>query len=543
MLNKLSIKYNINLQKAALLLVLIIIVLFIIGISVIFFDVDSSESETDIVINHSGNSITYVEGDVKLDVFDNNELIDTLRKPNDSVTIYEPGSYEVMNQESDEVIEYIVISESDDINSSFDVSNKDSIRATDDILFNASDKSGEIIEYVWDFGDDSDLEITSEDSVTKAYNSAGEYTVLLTVVDEDGKINTEEKVISVGENELSALASVDNDSGFTTTEFEFNASKSLTADNDIESYVWDFDDGNKSEGEVVTHSYDESGVYMVDLEVIDSSGETDTDTIIIHVEGTSIDVEFESNETQKFVTEDFKFNTITANSIGTSIDSKEWDLGDNTTVIDEYDVIHSYDSPGEYMVELTIFGTDGVQNTDSLIINVDEIFIDANINTNRTEGEVNTTFELDGSDSITNGTSVESYEWDLGDNNTATGEVIEHSYNETGEYNVSLTIVGENGDESTDSINLTVNSDINAQISVDETEKEVGEEFEFNGLESSTEVTNIESYNWNFGDETEKTGEIVTKFYTEPEIYVVGLTVIGEDGTKDSDTITVNVTD
>jgi len=56
-------------------------------------------------------------------------------------------------------------------------------------------------------------------------------------------------------------------------ELLFNASFTYDLDEDIETYVWDFDDGNlTSAGPVLTHSYDAPGIYNVTLRVIDSEG-------------------------------------------------------------------------------------------------------------------------------------------------------------------------------------------------------------------------------------------------------------------------------
>jgi len=67
------------------------------------------------------------------------------------------------------------------------------------ITFDASssyDPDGEITSYKWDFGDGWSFE-SETGTVTHSYSSAGDYTVTLTVRDNDGAINTSTMTIRV----------------------------------------------------------------------------------------------------------------------------------------------------------------------------------------------------------------------------------------------------------------------------------------------------------------------------------------------------------
>jgi PKD repeat protein len=53
---------------------------------------------------------------------------------------------------------------------------------------------------------------------------------------------------------------------------------------------------------------------------------------------------------------------------------------------------------------------------------------------------------FDGSSSIDlNGNGIAEYQWDFGDGTNGTGEVTDHRYNETGDYNVILRVINEDG--------------------------------------------------------------------------------------------------
>jgi PKD repeat protein len=76
----------------------------------------------------------------------------------------------------------------------------------DEVVFDASaskDPDGQIVEYLWDFGDGSPAE--SGPTVIHAYESPGQYTVKLTVTDDQGLSNSTEKALTVLASVVSAV--------------------------------------------------------------------------------------------------------------------------------------------------------------------------------------------------------------------------------------------------------------------------------------------------------------------------------------------------
>lgn len=69
--------------------------------------------------------------------------------------------------------------------------------------------------------------------------------------------------------------------------------------------------------------------------------------------------------------------------------------------------------------------------------------------------KVDQEFSLDASGS-SNDEEITSYEWDLGDGKTESGEIISYSYGEEGTYTVELTIMDGSGNTDTDTIQITV---------------------------------------------------------------------------------------
>lgn len=66
------------------------------------------------------------------------------------------------------------------------------------------------------------------------------------------------------------------------------------------------------------------------------------------------------------------------------------------------------------------------------------------------------TFSLDGSASSDSDGSIASYEWDLGDGNTAEGATVSHTYATAVSYTVTLTVTDDDGDTGTDTLMVNV---------------------------------------------------------------------------------------
>jgi PKD repeat protein len=153
------------------------------------------------------------------------------------------------------------------------------------VVFNASTSTpdgGTITEYEWNFGDDN-ITKTSNPIITHVYHNFGNYTVKLKVTDSDGKTDTVSHIITVRGHPHAAFTYYPINPKV-NEDIIFNGSESTPDGGYIISYTWDFDDGKKGEGVIVTHNYTEPGTYMVTLNITDSEGKWDTETKIIEVQ-------------------------------------------------------------------------------------------------------------------------------------------------------------------------------------------------------------------------------------------------------------------
>lgn len=158
-----------------------------------------------------------------------------------------------------------------------------------EVTFDASGSTApetEIAEYAWRFDDGSEPE--TGEQVNHTFSTEGEYTVELAVADDEGNTATDTVTVDVAPEPSeppTAVAEANPTSGEAPLEVEFDASASSDPDGDIEEYIWRFKDGSTPDnGETTTHTFRTAGEYDVELVVIDSQGNRDTETVTITVE-------------------------------------------------------------------------------------------------------------------------------------------------------------------------------------------------------------------------------------------------------------------
>ena len=80
-----------------------------------------------------------------------------------------------------------------------------------------------------------------------------------------------------------ADASASETEGYINTPVHFDGSLSTDEDGTVTQWEWDFGDGSIGTGSHVTHSYTESGFYVVTLTVTDDESESDDDIVYLHI--------------------------------------------------------------------------------------------------------------------------------------------------------------------------------------------------------------------------------------------------------------------
>ncbi len=137
---------------------------------------------------------------------------------------------------------------------------------------------------------------------------------------------------------------------YSINELTVSFNNETTGDN-INSYAWDFGDGNGSSSENPTHIYDASGVYTVTLTVTDTDGTSTTYSETVTISFEAITASF------SYSIEGLTVNFINE-STGDNISSYLWEFGDGNTSNSE-NPVHIYDESGSYTVILTVFDSSG----------------------------------------------------------------------------------------------------------------------------------------------------------------------------------------
>jgi vibriolysin len=216
-----------------------------------------------------------------------------------------------------------------------------------------------------------------------------------------------------------------------------------TIDSRIDSWGWNFGDGNTSNAVSPNHPYSASGTYNVVLNAFNQSGTllaswqqpvtattTTTPKITLATDGLSV--------------------TLNAATSVTPVGSTfSWDFDDNTPVGTSEQVVHTYAAAGNYNVTLTVINADNPQGKSTLkAITVIDSSYQAEFTTS-VANNLDVTFNnnaaipADLSTTATNATLT----WDFGDGTpvqTATtadfGQNTFHSYANAGSYTATLTI-------------------------------------------------------------------------------------------------------
>jgi subtilisin family serine protease/PKD repeat protein len=322
------------------------------------------------------------------------------------------------------------------------------------------DPDGSIQSYSWDMGDGTSL---SGEVVEHSYSSLGNYSVQLTVEDSDTNQAIDTETVSVRDlqdpeavftvNDTSLEASIDA--------VEFDSSQS--SDNlDISNYLWDFDgDGSydlNTSDTVVENSYSTVGTRTVELNVLDTSGNSATTTMDIDVEDTTPpEASITANSTGLNIDEDVELDA-SSSSDNTGIATYNWRL--NGTVIDSSETfVESFSTPGLKNIELEAEDDHGNSATENVNLNVtDETPPNPSIVVSHEPGiarEDNVTFNGEfSSDNV----GIEEYRWDLGDNGTVdyTGKNFTKVFDSAGVYNVSLEVEDSSGNTNTTSEELEI---------------------------------------------------------------------------------------
>jgi PKD repeat protein len=306
------------------------------------------------------------------------------------------------------------------------------------IDFGSINISGDIVSYLWDFGDTN---TSTDPSPSYTFAASGDYQIYLTVQSGDGCSNSISKTLTIY-NEPAPGFILPVGTICTNEEYTFTNN---TIDNFDDNLTYEWQVGGETIGteRELLYKFTSGGAKEVKL--------------ITSIPGCSIEQVQSIPDVSEGAIPSFSFDTENTclgdpisfidQSVGTDITSYAWDFGDMTTATG-MSPMHAYETVGEYMVSLQVTNVSGCITNYQEPITIHSLPVaDFTAELACTE---QTTLLTD--DSNVDNANIELWDWDFGDvssggENISSKEAPVHTFPEAGEYNVSLSVTSNFGCE------------------------------------------------------------------------------------------------
>lgn len=355
----------------------------------------------------------------------------------------------------------------------------------------------------WSVGD-SNATVISGTPATFVYSHEGTYNVCMMIVNSSNHDTLCYTCQTVTVSSSSGNCSFDavNNSG---SNFSYNFSANVTAGSTV---TWDFGDSTTATGIHTTHVFNDIGHYTVCINVTEPNNTVCHYCNIVSVGSSHGNCNFNAGETS--IPKTLLFAVLNANAFPNH--PIAWDFGDGSVGYGD-SAIHTYTHTGNYVVCMTQY------NSDSLLVlcsACNPVLISSSNNCNFTtavhpNSSSNLIIDFE---TISDPGSVVT--WDFGDSTTATGNTVQHTYANPGNYHVCVSISLSGTINCTACNLITVGNSGSCNISYfpDSTQNNY---YSFSFLPSSS--SNYVS--WEFGDGGLDTGLYVNHHFINSGVYQV----------------------
>lgn len=196
------------------------------------------------------------------------------------------------------------------------------------------------LNYSWDFGDGNK---STQQNPTNSYLKNGSYDVTLVINDNNGQASKKQTIVITDAPKPDGNFSLIN-LGNGKVLFKTNVQR-------VDSYLWEFGDGESSTEKEGEHFYKLNGTYKVKLTLTNSNGKTEV--------AQEININDAPKPLIKFLYNNLGNGQISFVNESENADSYNWEFGDGGTSI-EKNPQHSYSKNGDYKVKLTATNKNGV---------------------------------------------------------------------------------------------------------------------------------------------------------------------------------------
>ena len=408
-----------------------------------------------------------------------------------------------------------------------------------------SDPDGEIVGHEWRV--DGEV-VGDQPSLEYAFPGPGEYTVSLTITDDDGATTTAERTVTVQEDNESPVVR------YTYTPTELSPDETATFESDasdpdgeIVGHEWKVDGEVVGESATLQYAFPGPGEYTVSLTVTDDDGTSATTSKRLTVsdnEPPAVDIAYSPQEPASGETIAFEAE---AEDPDGEIVEYLWQV-DGEVVGDQPSLEYAFPGPGEYTVSLTGTHDNGATDSAEVTVTVEER---ESTTTETPQGEVELTAQWGYSplapqsgQRVTLFASGPSdpritYRWDVGDDGTVEdrGRLVTHVFSATGNHTVTLEAVGPDGERRTTTRTIGVREggsgggDGGLSLSMTPLDPQPGQRVTLIA-DPAVPPGEVAGYRWDFnGDgESDAEGRTVTTAFPNDGEFSMGLTVERTNG-------------
>jgi len=374
-------------------------------------------------------------------------------------------------------------------------------------------QEGSIIKWEWDLGDGT---ISNLQNPSHVYTAGGNYNVILRITNSSGCTSTfsRQQYIKINDGVKAGFTFVNTNLCKPPALVNFTNTSTGTG---TLSYQWTFGDGNSATQTNPVNTYMNAGLFNTRLIVINDKGCTDT---LVKTGAVSIGMARASFTMADSICQSSYYRfTNTTQPVATSY---TWSFGDQTLSTDT-NPIKKYDIPGTDSVRLVAdFGS--CRDTMLKVITV--------VAKPAISFTVNKTASCQAPFTVQfthTGTAGKTFQWLFGDGSSSTQENPSHTYQQAGDYNVSLVVTNSTGCTDTLSkLHYIIVRPVNIQL------KSVPFKgclpLTYSPVYAVSTVVPITGYQWDFGDGGSSNQQFPAHTYTAQGIYTVKLTYTTADG-------------
>lgn len=423
---------------------------------------------------------------------------------------------------------------------------------------NSVDPESKIVNYEWDVDGDGEIdeEFTGKDKIEYEYIKVGTYQVALQITSLNGnKGQTTKQIVAKASDAPEAKIEVqDNPIKFEKgVSYIFKGGSSTSQNGAIISYEWNFGDGSTIESaKTVNHKFNAEGDFKVALTVTDEEGKIG-ETIMEILVGARPGVPEPHITTVPAVSTGssvlegegpflVEFSAASTKDTDNNVVEYNWDFdSDGTDDAFGKTAKNLFTKEGVYKVTLTVKDAKDNVAQVSIGVKVTTPSLRAVLTAAPVSGEVPLIVNFDASGSYYPKGTISSYKWNFGD---GTDEVlgaanISHKYTQIGQYIPTVTVIGTDNAQATQSVNVVVRAiQLSACFKASPTSGQAPLTVAF---DPECTVGSVNSYSWKFGDGGASIELKPSHEFVNPGLYTVQLEVLDNNNTVSTSTTTIEV--